>query len=975
MSIRFTDPVRRRVQLLAAGSALVLAFGLGAGQAVAKPGAQSQPGERAAAKPSGDNLRERFGFYDSRQDAGATKVLNARAATLAASPKAGVQNLRKELGLQGIISIDPLTSTARAVARLDGFLTGPSARPASTIALDYVGTHLDVFGLDAAAIARLQLRRDYVDIEGTHHLSYVQQVGGIPVFGNGLQANVAKNGSLINVVGSPVGNLPSAAAGPSLNAEKARAAAIGDVQGTAREASAQRAGDARQTTKFSNGDTVALAYFMTAGGLRLTWQTLTTPKSAELFTHIVDAQTGRVLYRQSLTSSDKGSAWDYYPGAPKGGVQKVRDLTGPGWLPNNSPRLAGNVAHVYNDANDDNAADPSEEITPVSPKNFNFPFQNFNSIGAPCSAALQCSWDPSTPFSWQTNRNQNGVQVLYYLGKFHDHLNANPIGFTRSAGNFEAVDGDAVQAEIEDGSNTDAGLPDANHTDNANMSTPPDGTPPRMQMYLFPLPGDPTDPFLAGNGGDEADIVYHEYTHGLSNRLVVDAMGNSTLGNIQAGSMGEAWSDWYAMDFLVNLGFQADTNAPGEVRLGNYLGVGQDLFRTEPMDCPVGTTSTLCPGTPGAGSGGYTYGDFGRIIGGPEVHADGEIWGQTLWDLRKSLGSKLSESLVTRAMELAPANPSFLDMRNSILMADQVVNSGKANAKIWSVFSHRGMGYFAASVDGDETAPVEDFSPPPAPGTPTGTLTGLVTDQDTHAPIAGAVVGFGGHASGFPGDYAATTDATGHYTISGIVSGTYAAIFARSSGYDRQVTTLSIGSHPNVKDWALRRDWASLSGGGTVAAFNGPDFSGFGCGPDRAIDQSLGQGWGSTTDPVGTPPNATPKFVTVKLPQAVNVAQIMIDPGNTCGDGGSASTGDYTLETSVDGTTFVVASTGTFGVANRHVLNNITLAGGSTANVRYVRFTMRNPQVPGGLGNCPGNFSGCVFMDMSELAVYGTPAP
>ena len=51
--------------------------------------------------------------------------------------------------------------------------------------------------------------------------------------------------------------------------------------------------------------------------------------------------------------------------------------------------------------------------------------------------------------------------------------------------------------------------------------------------------------------------MYHEYTHGLSNRLVVDPSGNSTLGNIQAGAMGEAWSDWYAMDFLDQRGSPA----------------------------------------------------------------------------------------------------------------------------------------------------------------------------------------------------------------------------------------------------------------------------------------------------------------------------------------------------------------------------------------------------------------------------------
>ena len=72
-----------------------------------------------------------------------------------------------------------------------------------------------------------------------------------------------------------------------------------------------------------------------------------------------------------------------------------------------------------------------------------------------------------------------------------------------------------------------------------------------------------------------------------------------------------------------------------------------------------------------------------RSLAQPEVHADGEIWGETLWDLRTALGSKLAESLVTRAMELSPANPSYLDERNAILMADQVVNGGKANKKIW----------------------------------------------------------------------------------------------------------------------------------------------------------------------------------------------------------------------------------------------------------------------------------------------------
>ena len=123
------------------------------------------------------------------------------------------------------------------------------------------------------------------------------------------------------------------------------------------------------------------------------------------------------------------------------------------------------------------------------------------------------------------------------------------------------------------------------------MDTPPDGQSPRMQMYLQHQPGTSYpdgDPFSPTNVGDEADTVYHEYTHGLSNRLVVDANGQSTLGDVQAGAMGEAWSDWYAMDYLVDQGLQKDRPGKVDVVLFQYDGAGVALDRTEPIDCPVG---------------------------------------------------------------------------------------------------------------------------------------------------------------------------------------------------------------------------------------------------------------------------------------------------------------------------------------------------------------------------------------------------
>ncbi len=952
-------------RLLAAAAGVVLLAGLLPVQAQAAP----TPAPAGAGAPTGGAARgEERGDYDSRKAAGASSAITAKRAAAVARPAAAVRKLRSQLGVQSIVDIDPATGTPRRVARLDGFLTKASRKAPATIALDYVRTHADVFGLDKAGVAGLKLRRDYVDVAGIRHLSFVQSVGGVPVFGNGLKAHVARDGRLIQVDGSPVAKLPKSAGAAALTAEKARAAAVADVFGTSRQAVTKRAAGAVRKTTFADGGQAQLVVFQTADGPRLAWQTIVMDEG---YLHVLDAQSGEVLYRQHLVSHDTGHAWENYPGAPVGGTQKRVDLSRPGWLPNDSPWLAGNVAHVYTDVNDDNVANRSEEVRPNGPRKFEYKFKDFTAqVGAPCSARFKCSWDPDVPNSWRANREQNAVQLFYFLGTFHDHLKAAPIGFTRAAGNFEAVDGDAVQGEAMDGANTANGRPDPAHVNNANMATPPDGIAPRMQMYLFHDPADDSAP--AANSGDTADIVYHEYVHGLSNRLVVDANGASTLGDVQAGAMGEAWSDWYAMDFLVGKGLEKDTTAAGELRIGKYV-TGGGTIRTIPMDCSVGSTAAVCGGTPTAGPGGYTYGDFGRIIGRPQVHADGEIWSQTLWDLRKAVGTSPARSLVTRGMELAPANPSYLDMRNSILQADTVVNRGKYRAKIWQVFAGRGMGWFAGSIDGDDTQPIEDFSTPPSANSPRGSLTGKVTDTDTGAPIAGAVVGFGGHTSGFGGDYVATTAADGTYTISGIIPGTYPKVFARGPGYDTSSQTVSVAARANTVNWTVRRDWAALAGGSRVVTFNGEDNTESGCGPRHLFDQSQGTGWVSNV--VFTTGTAIePRFVVVRLPVAVTVAEIAVNPTPGCGLAGSASTGDYRVETSTDGTTWTVAAGGHFGPADRNRMNSVPLAAGSTANVQYVRYTMLSNQLADVGGTCPGAFSGCDYVGATELAVYGTAA-
>jgi hypothetical protein len=250
------------------------------------------------------------------------------------------------------------------------------------------------------------------------------------------------------------------------------------------------------------------------------------------------------------------------------------------------------------------------------------------------------------------------------------------------------------------------------------MDTPPDGTSPTMAMFLFFNGGD----FRDANGGDDADVVYHEYTHGLSGRLVTDAGGEEALNSGQAAAMGEGWSDFYAKDFLIDEFPSDDTTAAGELDMGKYLDSQPHTLRTQGLDCPVGASAAQCPGTATEGSGGYTYGDYNAVPkdGAPpqaEPHQAGEIWAETLWDLRGVLGSSVTEAIVTQGMRLSPPEPTFLEERDAILAADQQLFPGAGHSdQIWGVFANRGMGTNASSPGKDLV--VEGFERPPAGGPP-----------------------------------------------------------------------------------------------------------------------------------------------------------------------------------------------------------------------------------------------------------------
>ena len=629
-----------------------------------------------------------------------------------------------------MLSIDPLTGTPRQLLRTDGALSEPRGGARSDIALDFVRANREAIGLDAADLAGLDQHRTVRGSRGVTVVHFRQLYKGIPAFDNDLRVAIDRAGRVTSVAGSPRHGLSVESVAPKLDGEQAYAALQRNVDVEKNVRVKSVGSGARQETTFANGDFARLVLFGGAGGAKLAWHVLYRATSTAMYDAVVDAQSGAVLYRQNLTKSVANA--EVYPNHPGASDTETVDLETLG-LPAATNVLDGDYSRQYADIDDDDVADPAEETPPSAGTNFIYPFTPFQTGTPECPADQPCAWNPDVRTSWQTNRLQNAVQAFYLVSRFHDHLENPFIAFDEQSGNFEKggpAGDDPVLTQTDDGAATGAGGgPDINHSNNANMATPPDGESPTMQMYLFENSGaaEALD-FQDVNGGDDSGVVWHEYTHGLSNRLVINAEGVGALDTPHAGAMGEAWSDWYASDFQVADGLKSDDlGTPGEIDVGEYTDLDPHTLRSQALDCPVNAVTEACPGGAATGVGGYTLGDFGNVFGVPEVHADGEIWAETLWDLRQALqvktgsaatASSFAELLVTEGMRMSPPEPSMLDMRNAILAAEVAGFGGAAHDLVWDVFRKRGMGYYAAATDGADTEPVEDFMAPPNPLVP-----------------------------------------------------------------------------------------------------------------------------------------------------------------------------------------------------------------------------------------------------------------
>ncbi|HEY4098432.1 MAG TPA: M36 family metallopeptidase [Baekduia sp.] len=615
------------------------------------------------------------------------------------------RTLRRDLGPQAAFADDPVTGGLRSVGRTDGFLTGRSSSDPETIGLGYVRAHAAAFGLDAGDLAQLQPATRSTSPDGITHLTWRQLDNGVPAYDSALFANVAADGRLINVGGSPTHDLAPPATDPPLGPGAARAAAQRDLGVPTDNATADIGTDPARTTTFSTGDTATLVTLADPDGDHLAWKLIVDGIDPYLYEVLVDAATGAVLTRHSLTDfASNASVVNLHPGAPGDATPHTVDLAP--WLTTPITGLVGPNVHAYADAHDPNGIGGDAETPPnLGTTDFVYPTASVTpASGRTCPTifAPHCTWDGTARDSATVNANQVTTQLFYFVNRYHDWLAQDPIGFTTGSYNFQGDD--PVKAEADDS----GGL------NNANFATPPDDQSPTMQMYLF------TSPFPAINGADDASIVDHEYTHGLTNRLVGGDGQANGLQTRQSRAMGEGWSDWYSLDFLVDQGYMADSPATaGDVVEGAYpTNNALTGIRENAVDCPVGSTSAHCPGTPTAGSGGFTFADMGRIgasNGNPyfEVHNEGEIWSETLWDLRDAVGSVTARALVTGGLRLSPKQPSFLQMRDAILQAD-LATGGTHRATIWQVFATRGMGYGATTTSGNAGRGTPSFIVPPA---------------------------------------------------------------------------------------------------------------------------------------------------------------------------------------------------------------------------------------------------------------------
>lgn len=608
------------------------------------------------------------------------------------------------------------------------FLTGPNSGEPLTIALDFFQAHQNELGLTAADTEEMAIDKHYTSQHtGTTHIYWQQKWQQLDVVGASTSIQIAADGSVVNLYTNFMGDLAGRVATTSatLSASEAVHAAAAALGLTLSEPLTVQENIGGPTNRFvfsPSGISLEpipawLVYQPLASGtVRLAWAVEIYELSSQHWWNIrVDAVTGEALGEYDYvvsenwgeanhaaasqpasppTNTNQGAAasqpplapdsYRVYPmpvvspiytsPAPPADARVLVDnpanaLASPfGWHDTNGAAGAeftttqGNNAHAYVDAvAPTNVPDPGSSPDGGAGLVFDFPIDLTQPPSAYRPAAV------TNLFYWN-----NIIHDVYYQ-----------YGFDEASGNFQennygrgGVASDYVQAEAQDGSGTN----------NANFSTPSDGSNPRMQMYVGINPNPDVD------GDFDNHVIVHEYGHGISNRLT----GNSVACLQNNEQMGEGWSDWLGLVITTNASETSTTNRP----VGNYL-FGQAPTAIGIRPAPYTTDMTV---------NNYTYANLPAVVA---PHGVGFVWSTMLWDMYWNLvhrygfnpdfygawntgGNNLAIQLVMDGMKIQPCSPGFVDGRNAILQADQLLTGGDNQCMIWRAFARRGLGFGAS---------------------------------------------------------------------------------------------------------------------------------------------------------------------------------------------------------------------------------------------------------------------------------------
>ncbi|KAF8623300.1 hypothetical protein AX17_007472 [Amanita inopinata Kibby_2008] len=318
-------------------------------------------------------------------------------------------------------------------------------------------------------------------------------------------------------------------------------------------------------------------------------------------------------------------------------------------------------------------------------------------IGTPAGISQQSSptdnfhyvQDPNQEPTVSTNMDAARVNNFYLVNTVHDFTYR--YGFTEAAFNFQqnnfgngGLGDDRVTASVQDS----AGI------NNADFATPPDGQSGHMRMFLWTFTSPERD------GALENDIVVHENTHGVTNRLTGGGTARC-LQTLESAGLGEGWSDAMA-DWT-----EKTCSAVPDYILGQYVTDNPAGIRSHPYS----TSMTVNP---------LTYGDLRTRT---EVHDIGEVWANILHNVYAALvevhgwsptarinpdgreGNIVHLHLFMDALSLQPCNPTFIDARDAWIQADANRYGGANFCTLWRVFASRGLGVKAKHHKNDFHVP------------------------------------------------------------------------------------------------------------------------------------------------------------------------------------------------------------------------------------------------------------------------------